>query len=288
VVSGILARRDRGAQAAASPAAAAPTAPAPDAGPRPVRRAPSPGAARPAPALVWSDPRVAPKTGSFAPNARANGTLHRHDVPVEADGWDRLEEFALTYDGYAYWEGLPEVAQTHLSAWTRDGSLPATLDQQRACLFYEQRRWHHFGDVPSGRSLDYLWSIAAAIRAGLDPAPIAVDAPADGAVDAVGDPLPVVQPGAATSEPTPFVDDDAGFLAWLAGNPDGLVLNVERHASARTPKLHRSSCSTLAGAPGRTWTVSYRKVCGSDRDTLDGWARREIGAGPDPCKRCKP
>jgi hypothetical protein len=230
-----------------------------------VRAGGGPAPSRRAPSLIWDDPRVAPKTGSFAPNALANDALRAGAVPGEADGWDRLEEFALSYDGYAYWDGLPELAQKHVSAWTRDGSLPATLDEQRACLFYEQRRWHHFGDVPSGRSLDYLWALATAIRAGL--APVRVEP--------------------APSAPVSFLDDDAGFLAWLAQHPEGMVLNVERR-SARHARLHRAGCPTLAGGAGKTWTLSYRKVCGTDRGALEAWTRDEAGGDPDPCKRCKP
>ena len=35
----------------------------------------------------------------------------------------------------------------------------------RACLFYEQRRCHHFGDYPTGRSAQYMWALVDAIRA---------------------------------------------------------------------------------------------------------------------------
>jgi len=116
------------------------------------------------PALCWRDADVPPATGAFAACAVANAALSPAAVPAEGDDWDRLNEFALTYDGYAYWDNLPELARRAVARWTRDGSLPGTLDELRACLFYEQRRWHHFGAVPRGRAGTYLWALATEVR----------------------------------------------------------------------------------------------------------------------------
>jgi len=278
VVAGILSRRERPVEAAEADAPLPVPAPveAPTRSARSARSARSTRSTRSEPVLVWADGRVAPKTGSFSPNAVANGALRPTAVPTETDGWDRLDEFALTYDGYAYWDNLPELAQRALSTWTRDGSLPPTLDERRACLFYEQRRWHHFGDVPAGRSLAYMWALAAAIRAELG-APAATPTGTTESGPALG-----------TDAAASFVDDDAGFLAWLKAHPEGLVLNTGRTPSARYLKLHRARCSTLAEAEGRAWTVSHRRVCAGDRAALEAWAAAAVGAAPDPCKRCKP
>jgi len=287
VVARVLSRRARADAPADAPEPAVPAEPAAPVAADAPRGGPAnrPGdAARSGAVLVWTDCRVAPKTGSFAPNALPNGALRPAAVPTRQDGWERLNEFALTYDGYAYWENLPELAQRALASWTRDGSLPATIDECRGCLFYEQRRWHHFGDVPAGRSLDYFWALAGAVRAKLsDDAPVAR---AGAAEDAPSDPARGPQTDADGA--TWFVDDDAGFLAWLAAHPAGLVLNTERTPSARYLKLHRAACPTLAGATGKTWTVSYRRVCAGERAPLDAWAASEAGAAPDACKRCKP
>jgi hypothetical protein len=42
-----------------------------------------------------------------------------------------------------------------------------------------------------------------------------------------------------------FVDDDAGYRDWLAGNPDGFVLNATATPSASYLILHRASCRTI-------------------------------------------
>jgi len=118
---------------------------------------------RPSPALRWTDARTTPD-GDFAGSAIANASLRETDVPDRGD-WDAVSEFALSYDGYAYWDDLPELANRFVQRWTRDRSLPTTLDELRGCLFYEQRRWHHFGEDPAGRSADYMQAIVDAVRA---------------------------------------------------------------------------------------------------------------------------
>jgi hypothetical protein len=90
-------------------------------------------------------------------------------VPRHGDSWETVFDFALSYDGHAYWYGLPELVHRVLGGWIRDESLPDDLGELRACLFYEQRRWHHFGDDPAGRSADFMWTLVDAIRSCVEP-----------------------------------------------------------------------------------------------------------------------
>ncbi len=276
-----------------------PPSPARQAEPETLTAPTTPSPKRAEPELRWNDARVVPKTGSFAPCAVANAALVPESVPTEADGWERLNEFALGYDGYAYWDNLPELAHRSLAHWTRNGSQPETLDELRACLFFEQRRWHHFGDTPSGRSAEYLWALADAIRDLVTPTADSGDVAAGAAVTdaaAVAGSVSDVDGTRRRPEaPVSFVDDDAGFLAWMAQHRSGYVLNSRRKPSARHLKLHRAACSSIApgaeastGAGDRTWTVTYRKVCATDLRALVDWGSAQFGVSPDPCKRCKP
>jgi hypothetical protein len=116
------------------------------------------------PQLRWSDPHDAP-AGDFAACAIPNAALDITAVPRRGESWDAVSDFALSYDGYAYWDDLSTLAGRVLQRWTRRRSLPATLDELRGCLFYEQRRWNHFGEEPTGRSAEYMWAIVDAIGA---------------------------------------------------------------------------------------------------------------------------
>ncbi len=86
-----------------------------------------------------------------------------------------------------------------------------------------------------------------------------------------------------------FVDDDAGYLGWIARNPDGFVLNTERKPTRAYLVLHRATCHTISGVPARgdRWTDYYHKICGN-RSELEQWARREVQGEPRLCPRCNP
>jgi hypothetical protein len=87
-----------------------------------------------------------------------------------------------------------------------------------------------------------------------------------------------------------FVDDDAGYLAWLARHADGFVVNCDVVPRAEYVVLHRASCGTISGAPARgaSWTVAYKKVCSVDSSEVVEWVRGAIGSSPAHCHLCTP
>lgn len=87
-----------------------------------------------------------------------------------------------------------------------------------------------------------------------------------------------------------FVDDDAGYAAWLAAHPRGHVLNLFPHVSSSYLVLHRSSCRTVNRhlAAGRRWTDQGGKACSDDPAELAAWARRETGKSIHTCSACRP
>lgn len=119
---------------------------------------------RPLPVLRFTDPHRAPG-GCFAAKAVPNERLRPSMVPGRGTPWEAVEEFAMSYDGNGYWSDVAALAGRSMQDWTRDRSLPGTLDELRGCLFYEQRRWHHFGQEPHGRAADYLGALLEAIAA---------------------------------------------------------------------------------------------------------------------------
>jgi hypothetical protein len=133
---------------------------------------------RPEPALRWTDSHTAP-AGDYAASAIPNAELDIADVPRRGESWEAVSDFALSYDGYAHWDDLSTLAGRVLQQWTRRRSLPDTLDELRGCLFYEQRRWHHFGEEPTGRSAEYMWATVDAIGALALPLPATTDRLAD-------------------------------------------------------------------------------------------------------------
>lgn len=244
------------------------------------------------PVLVFPHDDTVP-AGDFASEGVCNSQVTSAMVPARGAWWESIEEFALTYDGYAYWSDVAELGNSTMQRWTRDHVLPSTMHELRGCLFYEERRWHHFGEEPSGRGAEYVWALLDAVRtrttfvATLAPAapslpspPIVPPPPAPAEVEALAE-------GTAVRV---FADDDSGYLGWVQAHQGGFVLNAARGRSVKGLKLHRGSCSAIAGAPSseRSWTKSVRKVCAGDASHLSRWAVETLGTEPETCQRCRP
>lgn len=87
-----------------------------------------------------------------------NIRLTLEDVPPPNAGWQEIQEFALTFDGYQFWgsfEKCAEIANAHRNH---------SLVELRTCLFFEQRRWRHFGEEPDEKAMDYIMNLINEIR----------------------------------------------------------------------------------------------------------------------------
>jgi hypothetical protein len=84
-----------------------------------------------------------------------------------------------------------------------------------------------------------------------------------------------------------FVDNDDGYLAWIAQHPEGFVLNTARTPNPNDLRLHRATCSTITilQPQARRWTGDYIKICGS-RTELESWASDTVGGAVQPCRFC--
>jgi hypothetical protein len=68
------------------------------------------------------------------------GALRMEDVPTPDADWDRIAEFAHTFDGYAHFgERWGERYNAVRQRWSETGELPDDIDDLRACLFVEFR-----------------------------------------------------------------------------------------------------------------------------------------------------
>ena len=89
-------------------------------------------------------------------------------VPADDAGWDEIQKFALTFNGY---ERFPEDQCAVIANKVRQGFSDSSLrlndltnDELRGCLFFEQRRYRHFGEDPSGEDMRYIVALLSAIR----------------------------------------------------------------------------------------------------------------------------
>ena len=69
-----------------------------------------------------------------------------------------ISSFALTFDGYKFWGSTGRCAEI------ANARAAGTLAELRTCLFFEQRRHHHFGRPPTRAEMKYLRQSVAKIR----------------------------------------------------------------------------------------------------------------------------
>ena len=115
------------------------------------------------------DPAEPPNTfdgsrdGEFADFRRA---LTEESMPGPNARWmPDIAEFALTFDGYqALGDRTGDLATAAKHEWSVNGVLPQGLIELRSCLFFEQRRYRHFGWDPDEDAMVYIRSLIEAIR----------------------------------------------------------------------------------------------------------------------------
>lgn len=96
-----------------------------------------------------------------------NAELEEKDIPLPNADWNVISHFALTFNGYDYWcspEKCGEIANNWAKAWKKKKLLPDSLTVLRTCLFFEQRRWRHFGCDPDDDTMVYIHALVEAIR----------------------------------------------------------------------------------------------------------------------------
>ena len=95
----------------------------------------------------------------------ADSRLRAQDVPGPRASWRTVSEFALTTDGNARSRRCAEIANDAIGRFRLTGEVPRDLRTLRLALFFEQRRWRHFGETPDKAALKYLRALVAGIRA---------------------------------------------------------------------------------------------------------------------------
>jgi hypothetical protein len=80
-------------------------------------------------------------------------------IPTPDASWHEIQEFALAFSGYSF-HGSSEKCAEIANARRHE-----TLSDLRTCLFFEQRRWHHFGRDPHDEAMVYIRSLVDGIRA---------------------------------------------------------------------------------------------------------------------------
>ncbi|MCX6304066.1 MAG: hypothetical protein NT040_03770 [Bacteroidetes bacterium] len=87
-----------------------------------------------------------------------NTDLRLDQIPPIDSDYSQIADFALTFDGYNKIKDIALFANKVVAAFQNGHAIVVklTLTELRACLFYEQRRYRHFGEDPEGKDRDYI------------------------------------------------------------------------------------------------------------------------------------
>lgn len=96
-----------------------------------------------------------------------NAELTEKDLPPPNASLAEIAKFALTFNGLEYW-GPGEQGVTRADHWValfeKDGSLPDSLNDLRACLFFEETRDYWSGFCQDEQERCFCRALVEAIR----------------------------------------------------------------------------------------------------------------------------
>ena len=91
-------------------------------------------------------------------HAVPNRLLIIAQILTEDASWEEIVPFSQTFDGYSEWGSQIKCAEV------ANARRHNTLTELRTRLFFEQRRWNHYGERPDAESMKYVHSLLVAIR----------------------------------------------------------------------------------------------------------------------------
>jgi len=68
------------------------------------------------------------------------------------------------YDRHGGVEGLGALANAAIEQWRQSRTLPGSVRRLRASLFFESRRWHHYGYPPDDEAEVYMRALVERLR----------------------------------------------------------------------------------------------------------------------------
>jgi hypothetical protein len=88
----------------------------------------------------------------------ANDDLVLADIPASDADWGDIIPFAHSFDGYKI------MGSFEACAAVANQRRHETLTELRTCLFFEARRWRHFGEDPDPPAMEYIRGLLIKMR----------------------------------------------------------------------------------------------------------------------------
>ena len=96
-----------------------------------------------------------------------NTALAVEMLPKADAKWAEIVNFAHAFNGYEHWgtyEKCSEVANQANQDFSEKGIVCETLTELRTCLFFEARRWRHYGYAPDKQAIQYIRALLKGIH----------------------------------------------------------------------------------------------------------------------------
>lgn len=87
-----------------------------------------------------------------------NERLQLQHIPAANAAFEAVVQFGYTFNGFK------QLGSFSACADIANEPKHNTLTELRVCLFFEQRRWHHFGDAPDAEAEEYQRGLVEKIR----------------------------------------------------------------------------------------------------------------------------
>lgn len=88
----------------------------------------------------------------------ATESLNLNLIPKQDAPFIDIMAFGATFHGYEYWGSFEECAKI------ANNKQQNTITELRTCLFFEGRRWRHFGETPNEEAQKYWRDLVRKIR----------------------------------------------------------------------------------------------------------------------------
>ena len=79
-------------------------------------------------------------------------------IPSPKASWEVISQYALMHNGYESKKNLAEFANTTNAYYAENKAIPTgySLNDLKDCLFFEQRRFYHYGWAPDADDMQYI------------------------------------------------------------------------------------------------------------------------------------
>ena len=99
----------------------------------------------------------------YMPTLVRSGDLGERDLPSTYADWTEYARFAASYEPRST-DDAAELGSWASARWQRTGELPRTIDELRACLWFEYRRWRFHDREPDAVTMRYCAAIVRQLR----------------------------------------------------------------------------------------------------------------------------